>query len=141
MTIALALVGCSRPPYDLAPVHGTVTLEGKPLSGAKVMFAPVEVGDNPNPGKPAFGLIQDDGSFMLSTYRTNDGAVVGEHWVSIVKLAVKPEENSLASAPPSGGFDRLTLPQKVTVVADSDNQIDLKLTSQDVARFGVLTRD
>jgi len=105
------------------------------------MFAPVEVGDNPNPGKPAFGLIQDDGSFMLSTYRTNDGAVVGEHWVSIVKLAVKPEENSLASAPPSGGFDRLTLPQKVTVVADSDNQIDLKLTSQDVARFGVVTRD
>jgi hypothetical protein len=136
-------IGCSRSPYDLAPVNGRVTIDGKPLSQAKVMFAPVEIGDNPNPGKPAFGLLRDDGSFVLTTYDQDDGAVVGEHWVSIVRLSKKPQStklvNHLSDNEPQ--FNRMTLPQKVKVVADQDNQIDLKLTSQDVTRYGVVVRD
>jgi hypothetical protein len=135
--------GCSHSAYELAQVHGTVTLDGKPLSSAKVMFAPVEVGDNPNPGKPAFGLVQNDGSFVLTTYELNDGAVVGEHWVSIIKLQEKRREATLVSHSPAAApkFDRLNLPQKATVVAESDNQIDFNLTSQDVARYGVALQD
>src|SRR3990172_2569518 len=97
IAVVLAMTGCSRSPYELAPVHGRVTLDGRPLSQSKVMFAPVEVGDNPNPGKPAFGLVQDDGSFVLTTYRTNDGAIVGEHWVSIVRLTTEPRDTTLVS--------------------------------------------
>jgi hypothetical protein len=142
--MALAATGgCSRSPYELAPVNGKVTIDGKPLSQAKVMFAPVEVGDSINPGKPAFGLLQGDGSFTLTTYEKNDGAVVGEHWVSIVKLANKSNKATLVNHPASKEpqFDRLNLPKKVTVVADQDNQIDLTLTSQDVARYGMVIRD
>jgi hypothetical protein len=135
--------GCSRSPYELAQVHGTVTLDGKPLSSAKVMFAPVEIAGNVNPGKPAFGLIQNDGSFVLTTYEMNDGAIVGEHWVSIIALREKPREATLVSHSPAAApkFDRLSLPQKAMVVAESDNQIDFNLTSQDVARYGVVLHD
>ena len=49
-------------PYELAPVHGNVTIDGRPVSQAKVMFAPVENAENAvNPGKPAFGLLGEDG--------------------------------------------------------------------------------
>jgi hypothetical protein len=142
--VVLAMAtGCSRSPYELAPVKGKVTIDGKPLSQAKVMFAPVEAGDSIDPGKPAFGLLADDGSFTLTTYKKNDGAVVGEHWVSIVKLSTKSNQTTLVNHPASKEprFDRLALPQKMTVVADQDNQIDLALTSQDVARYGVIVRD
>jgi len=84
-----AAVGCQQNPYELAPVRGTVTIDGHPLSQAKVMFAPSEVGTNPNPGKPAFGLLQPDGSFVLTTYKENDGAVIGEHWVTVIRLVKK----------------------------------------------------
>jgi hypothetical protein len=135
--------GCSQPKYELAPVHGTITLDGIPLSSAKVMFAPVEVGDNPNPGKPAFGLVQNDGSFVLTTYSANDGAVVGEHWVTIVKLHQPRQQATPVSTASSAArkFDRVSLPQKATVVADTDNEIDLALISEDVARYGVMLRD
>jgi hypothetical protein len=132
-------LGCSRSPYELTPVTGKITVDGKPLSQAKVMFAPVEIGESINPGKPAFGLLEDDGSFTLTTYERNDGAIVGEHWVSIVKLSAKSTLVNHPSNEPQ--FNRLTLPQKVKVVADMDNQIDLTLTSQDVARYGVVARD
>ena len=58
--IAVASAGCQRSPYELAPVHGIVTIDGRPVSQAKVMFAPVENAENAaNPGKPAFGLLRD----------------------------------------------------------------------------------
>jgi hypothetical protein len=145
-TVCIALtsaVGCSRSPYELAPVRGTVTIDSRPLSQAKVMFAPIESGDNPNPGKPAFGLLQPDGSFVLTTYSENDGAVIGEHWVTIINLAKKPAGATLVSNTSRGTFrfSRLTVPQKVSVIAGQDNQIDLKLTAEDVNRYGVQLDD
>jgi hypothetical protein len=139
----LAVSGCQRSPYELAPVHGTVTIDDHPLTQAKVMFAPMEVGDNPNPGKPAFGLIKEDGSFQLTTYELNDGAVVGEHWVTIINLAKKPKhgEAAVAGAALQNGFTRLTMPQRVNVVADQSNEIPIKLTSKDVARYGAVVSD
>ena len=141
--VVIAFVGCQKSPYQLAPVHGKVSIDGQPLSQAKVMFAPLEVGDNPNPGKPAFGLLQSDGGFALTTYKENDGAVVGEHWVTVIRLAKKATNVASASTAPQSKlkFSRLTVPYKVNVAPDEDNQIDIKLTSQDVARYGVQLSD
>lgn len=60
------------------PVKGTVRLNGKPVTKGTVKFEP-EV-----PGRTATGAIQADGSFTLSTYATDDGAVPGPHRVAIV---------------------------------------------------------
>jgi hypothetical protein len=144
--VGLAVVaGCNRSPYPVAPVQGTVTIDGQPMTGGRVMFAPVAK-DGLNSGRPAFGEIQQDGSFTLSTYRGGDGAVVGEHWVSIVN-----DQSAIGnSAPQSAGraaltrnapatketFYRIVFPRKVvTVNANQENQINIAMTSQDIANF------
>jgi hypothetical protein len=105
------------------------------------MFAPVENADNANPGKPAFGLLRDDGSYTLTTYEADDGAVVGEHWVTLVNLARR--EQSARTKGDRRSFDvslftRISVPRRVTVVPGQENQIDIALTRQEVAKFGVV---
>ena len=122
-----------------APVRGTVTIAGQPLAIGRVLFAPASKGDGLNAGKPALGVIQPDGSYVLSTYGDEDGAVVGDHTVTILGPRKKSPQSTPVSIPPSGPkFDRITMPQRFSVVAGQENRIDLRLTSQDVARFGVL---
>lgn len=120
------LAGCNRSSYELAPVHGTVTVDDQPLFQGKVRFAPVAKGDDDHPGRPALGSIQSDGTYRLSTYKVNDGAVIGEHWVMIANV-----EEELPDGVPE--FARVTMLQKVNVVEGKDNRIDIKLTS-DVIR-------
>src|ERR1044071_4003334 len=84
----LALVpGCNRPSFNLAPVHGKVTVDNKPLTKGKVMFAPIAPAGVENPGKPAVGNIETSGNYWLTTFSKNDGAVVGEHWVTIINTS------------------------------------------------------
>ncbi len=76
-------VGCGndgRPP--LAPVSGIVTLDNEPIAGAAVMFMP-QAG-----GRPAQGVTDAAGKFRLTTFEDNDGALVGNHQVTITKLEV-----------------------------------------------------
>jgi hypothetical protein len=141
---AVTVAGCQRSPYELAPVRGKVTIDGRPVSQAKIMFAPVENADNANPGKPAFGLLREDGSYALTTYEIDDGAVVGEHWVTLVNLArearamqAKPERRS--TAVPS--FSQISVPRRVTVVPGKENQIDITLTRREVAQYGAVSDD
>jgi hypothetical protein len=114
--------GCNRSSFDVAPVHGGVTVDGKPLFQGKVMFAPVAKGEVTNPGKPAWSKIGSDGAYRLTTFQADDGAVVGEHWVTIINSA-----EALPEGVPE--FARFIVPKKVNVVAGEDNQIDIKLTS------------
>jgi hypothetical protein len=141
---ALMISSCNRAPYPLAPVRGTVTIDGQPMTGGKVMFAPVAKGSL-NSGRPAFGEIQHDGSFALSTYSDGDGAVVGDHWVSIVNgLAAGGTSQPVRQAAIRAGepvnkstFQRIVFPRKVvTVVAGQDNLIDIEMSSQDIAKYG-----
>jgi hypothetical protein len=87
--IVVALSGCGRngalPTYRAG---GRVTFpDGKPLDGGRVAFSPVQT----NLGPSASGEIQPDGSFQLSTYSPNDGAIEGEH----VALVVPPLPKNL----------------------------------------------
>lgn len=61
------------------PVSGTITFEGEPVEGAVVMFKSAT--------KPltAQALTRADGTYELRTYEDGDGAVSGEHIVSVRK--------------------------------------------------------
>jgi len=120
---AVILVGCHRTSLDIAPVHGKVTVDGKPLAKAKVRFAPTAKG-NTDPGKPAWGEIQADGTYQLTTYKTGDGAIVGEHWVTILN----PDEELPDGVP---DFSRLMVRNKAQVATGKDNEINFALTSDD----------
>lgn len=67
--------GCKRNPR-VVPVAGSVLYNGKPLPFGNVMF-------QPDKGQAAVGDVQADGSFKLSSYGPNDGAVPGKHKVSV----------------------------------------------------------
>jgi hypothetical protein len=42
-------------------------------------------GESHKAGKLAFGVLQSDGTFVLGTYEPEDGAVVGDHWVTVIR--------------------------------------------------------
>jgi hypothetical protein len=89
--LAIAFSGCgkARP----VKVAGIVTLDGKPLSGATIVFTPDQEGG----GRQAAALSDVDGEFELTTYNTGDGALPGTYKVVVTK---REEISSLAAAPP-----------------------------------------
>jgi len=88
MMVALTLMsGCKRNPR-VVPVTGKVLYNGKPLPFGSVMFQPAQ-------GQAAVGDIRPDGTFTLSSYAPDDGAVPGEH-----KVSVRCFENQRPDAPP-----------------------------------------
>src|SRR4051794_29291174 len=81
-------LGCSgsagRPP--LARVSGTVTHNGKPVTSGSVVFTPA--GDSQSSAaRVATGQIESDGSYTLTTFDTGDGAVLGQHVVTVESRA------------------------------------------------------
>jgi hypothetical protein len=129
LVLVCVFSSCGESPYVVAPVRGKVLLNGKPLPNAGVMFAPIAQGENANAGKIAVGRIQEDGTYELSTYGKADGAVVGEHWVTIVNH----DEDNLPDDVPS--FARIQVPEKKIVVAGKENQIDIALSSAEIKKY------
>ncbi len=86
--ILAALGGCGDSGPDVLPVTGSVSLEGKPLEGATVTFSTKE--GKLAAGELAFGTTDAQGRFRLRSQagptETLDGAVAGEHRVTISKL-------------------------------------------------------
>ena len=77
LMLAVAIAGCGGPTGPKpAPVTGTVTRGGEPLSGADVMFMPQD-------GAPSSGKTDASGRFELLYNDGRPGAVVGKHRVVI----------------------------------------------------------
>ena len=133
LAVALAFLailgGCSGNSFNIAPVHGKVSVADKPLFQGRLMFAPIAQGETDNPGKPAFGTIDKNGAYRLTTFKKDDGAVVGEHWVTIINV-----EEDLPDGVPE--FDRLTSPNKVKVVAGKDNEINISVSKAAAEKLG-----
>lgn len=118
--------GCSQTPA-VVPVTGMVLYNGAPLPFGIVMFQPEK-------GQAAQGEIQPDGSFQLSTYGPNDGAVPGHHKVSVRCFS---NQKAGADGGDAGAPGRLLIPQQYTrfgmsglsadVVAGSTEPIVLEL--------------
>ncbi len=77
MLLALVQAGCG----GTAEVKGRVTLDGKPVAGATILFVP-EPGSS---ARPATGFTDAEGNFRLTTFRPNDGAVVGAYKIVVTK--------------------------------------------------------
>lgn len=69
------------------PVKGKITLDGKPLPDAGVIFIPY----GPTLGSGSQALTDAEGNYELVTQMTDEyGAAEGEHQVLISKLNGKP---------------------------------------------------
>lgn len=87
------IAGCAG--SKVAPVSGTVTLNGKPLAHATVVFQPE--GDGKDPGPGSTGTTDENGRYRLQLMTKNAaGAQVGKHKVSITAYAGDAEGDSSA---------------------------------------------
>jgi hypothetical protein len=77
--LGLVLIGCGG--KGVTPVRGVITLEGTPVAGATVVFMP----EDQDGRRPASGFTSSDGTFQLTTYKPNDGALPGKYRVLIQK--------------------------------------------------------
>lgn len=70
------LAGCGSNRPTTAPVQGKITCGGQPVPEGVVTFYPEQ-------GRPATGRIQPDGTYRLTTFEPDDGALIGKHKVTI----------------------------------------------------------
>jgi hypothetical protein len=85
----------------MAPVRGVVTLDGEPVEGAAVMFSPRDG------GRPAIGQTDERGEFRLQTVAPGDGALLGEHAVTVTlqeTLGITADPDGLSGEVAPGGI-------------------------------------
>ncbi len=79
--LAAVAAGCSSeasaPTGRVVPAGGIISYKGKPLQSGTLTFEPVDG------GREANASIGPDGSYTLTTFEKDDGAVAGVHRVSI----------------------------------------------------------
>ena len=133
MILALAVAGCGgEERMPTAPVEGKVLLDGEPLQFGSVVFIP-------EAGPPARGAIQPDGSFRLTTYEEDDGAVLGTHRVEVKCTTLQdpdaPEPDPTEEIPVGESL----IPEKYTnyetsgierEVEEGKNSFELKLSEE-----------
>ncbi len=89
--------GCGGTPF--VPVSGRVTLDGKPVEGATVLFQP-KVSDPNAVAVGSIGKTGPDGGYTLAVIaRGNDGAVAGTHHVTI-SAPIYPADGSVPDSLP-----------------------------------------
>lgn len=87
--LALGMMGCgSDNGLNLAKVQGKVLYKGEPLPGGEIVFQPDETKGTDGPS--ALGTISKDGTFVMSTEESGDGAIVGVHKVGISGHSAEP---------------------------------------------------
>lgn len=122
------LIGCGRPSHELetAPVSGKVTLDGKPLPQGMVYVISTK-------GRSAKALIQEDGTFVLSTYGKGDGVQVGTHAATVAALPADEGDarsKKLRVPVPRRYARPATSGLKIEVKAGENNEVEWALSSK-----------
>jgi len=100
----LSVFGCSaEKSLDTVPVSGRVTLDGAPVDGAKVVFAPASGG-----GSAASGVTDASGNYKLTTLDPDDGALPGSYLVMISKTEQTGEDAASAAVKPGMSDEQAT---------------------------------
>ncbi|HUT94747.1 MAG TPA: carboxypeptidase-like regulatory domain-containing protein [Thermoguttaceae bacterium] len=93
--VSLLAAGCGGSDGKLAPVKGTVTLDGEPLAEARVEFDPDpgEVVRGKSTGSASYGKTDSSGRYTLQYTHEKQGALVGKHTVRITTrgMTVDPD--------------------------------------------------
>lgn len=132
LVIPLVAIGCGgqgdQP--ELGTVRGTVTMDGKPLPGAKVIF-------NPKEGRPSVGTTDREGKYELDYTADIQGAKIGSHTIRIVTAEEEIPGKEGVIDEKSNSYDQEKIPAKYNVkstlreeVAPGENTLDFALTSE-----------
>jgi hypothetical protein len=138
VVLAAAGCGCARSDrLPLIPVGGVVTLDGKPLGGAAIGFAPIGT----TPGNGASGRTDKDGKYELTASYRGKGVPPGEYRVVVTKL-VMPDGSEVAVGPSlipleargkqivPARYSNLMRTELKATVHNGDNRFDFTLSSK-----------
>ena len=91
-------VGCGQASaVKMVRVTGTVKYKGEPVKDAVVTFA------TEKSPRTAVGMTDAQGKYSLTTLKTNDGAVAGDHTITIFKSPPAGSTNPIPSTPDVNG--------------------------------------
>lgn len=122
LALVIAITGCSARPTgqpEIAPVSGTVMLDGRPLGGVSVVF-------ESDRGVLSFGNTDDQGRYTVSYIRSARGAGVGRNVVRISTPMMGPSSPLRKDKIPSIYNTASTLTVDIT---KGSNVFDFALTS------------
>ena len=142
--LAAILTGCSSDSsttYPVAPVHGSVTFQGKAVPGGNIRFIPASVeGEGNRP--EATGILDEVGSFRLSTYSDSDGAVLGKHRVVFsVPLDAEDASDELEEAKEDGDAEAVAELQAEIELSKKLVEMGLGRVEPDPAEVTVVSGD
>ena len=132
VTLLVGCLGTSAP--KTINVKGKVTYQDQPVTLGYVSFVPVEPAEG-YPSRPASGTINADGTYQLSSFGENDGAVPGKYQVAIVSKTGGPtpeepeavEEWTIPKKYGSPGESGLT----ATIPADASGTLEFNFALED----------
>jgi hypothetical protein len=121
-TALLLLAGCGvpdRPPAVVAVSGKVVFPGGQPLPGGLITFHPK------GPGKEAIAEIEKNGTFRLTSWRKDDGAMPGDYIVTVEPFTYKsgnPQQVPQGHRIPKPYWDEDTTQLRATVTAQGPNE-------------------
>jgi len=129
--VSLLAAGCGGSDADLAPVKGTVSLDGEPLAGARVEFdpAPEEGIRGKSTGSASYGVTDSSGRYTLQYTHEREGALVGKHTVRITTRAMTVDADGKEVLVPERLPPKFHLNSELTrEVTPGSNTFDLPLS-------------
>jgi hypothetical protein len=135
--VSLLTAGCGGSEGELAPVQGTVTLDGEPLAGAKVEFdlKPEEITYGKSEGSTSYGKTDAQGRYTLEHTHEQEGALIGKHVVRITTREMTVDESGKEVLVPERLPPRYNLNSELTAeVEPGSNTIDFDLTLEPSAK-------
>jgi hypothetical protein len=132
--LALTAASCSSGGPDIAYVSGRVTMDGKPLPNATVVFVPAN-------GRPSGATTDEDGNYVLNYTEGRQGAIPGESTVRILTMrdADRDENGQPIPGRPETVPARYNSDSTLTfnVEPEKDNVANFNLTSDGpIAQLG-----
>ena len=81
---AIACQGCGGEDWhaETYPAHGRITINGQPPAGAVIELHATGHRPDERNSRP-WAVVQEDGTYVLSTYETGDGAPAGQYALTL----------------------------------------------------------
>ena len=129
LVVAVLLSGCGSGLPATAPVSGLMLLDGKPVAKASVVFIPK------GGGRTGTGETDENGRFTLTTFETDDGALVGMHSVCVTKREItvlgyaptdNPQDGTSTAIMRLKTQERFDVPKQYAAPQTSGIEVDVK---------------
>lgn len=122
MAVSLFATGCGSSGPEIAYVAGRVTMDGKPLANATVVFIPEN-------GRPAGARTDADGKYVLNFTEGRRGAIPGKNSIRIMTVREASQDKDGKAIPGS----KETIPNRYNSASELSFTVEPK--KKNVANF------